>query len=100
MTRRTNEIGIRMALGASSIGIAWMVLRESLVLVAAGAAAGVGTVLLAGRLVASLIHGLAPTDPVTIVQAAAVLGAITAAAAWFPARRATRVDPMTVLQNE
>ena len=83
-----------------SIGIAWMVLRQSLVLVAAGAAAGIGTVLLAGRLVASLIHGLAPTDPVTIVQAGAVLGIITAAAAWFPARRATRVDPMTVLQNE
>ena len=89
-----------MALGASSIGIAWMVLRQSLVLVAAGAAAGVGTVLLAGRLVASLIHGLAPTDPVTIVQAAAVLGVITAAAAWFPARRAACVDPMTVLQKE
>ena len=100
VTRRTNEIGIRMALGASSIGIAWMVLRQSLVLVAAGAAAGVGTVLLAGRLVASLIHGLAPTDPVTIAQAAAVLGVITAAAAWFPARRAACVDPMTVLQNE
>ena len=100
VTRRTNEIGIRMALGASSIGIAWMVLRQSLVLVAAGAAAGVGTVLLAGRLVASLIHGLAPTDPVTIAQAAAVLGVITAAAAWFPARRAACVDPMTVLQDE
>ena len=100
VTRRTGEIGIRMALGAPARGIAWMVLRESLVLVAAGVAAGVGAVLLAGRLVASLIHGLAPTDPVTIVQAAALLAGIAAAAVWFPARRAARVDPLTALQNE
>ena len=100
VTRRTGEIGIRMALGAPATGIAWMVLRESLVLVAAGVAAGVGTVLLAGRLVASLIHGLAPTDPVTIVQAAVLLAVIAAAAAWLPARRAARVDPLTALQDE
>ena len=100
VTRRTGEIGIRMALGAPATGIAWMVLRESLVLVAAGVAAGVGMVLLAGRLVASLIHGLAPTDPVTIVQAAALLAVIAAAAAWLPARRAARVDPLTALQDE
>ena len=92
--------GVRMALGASSTGIAWLVLRESLVLVAAGVAAGVGTVLLAGRLVASLIHGLAPTDPVTILQAAALLAGIAAAAAYLPARRAARVDPLTALQDE
>ena len=86
VTRRSGEFGVRMALGASSTGIAWLVLRESLVLVAAGVAAGVGTVLLAGRLVASLIHGLAPTDPVTILQAAALLAGIAAAAAYLPAR--------------
>ena len=100
VTRRTAEIGIRMALGAPATGIAWMVLRESLVLVAAGVAAGVGAVLLAGRLVASLIHGLAPTDPVTIVQAATLLAGIAAAAAWLPARRAARVDPLIALQDE
>ena len=100
VTRRSGEFGVRMALGASSTGIAWLVLRESLVLVAAGVAAGVGTVLLAGRLVASLIHGLAPTDPVTILQAAALLAGIAAAAAYLPARRAARVDPLTALQDE
>ena len=100
VTRRTGEIGVRMALGAPSPGIAWMVLRESLVLVAAGVAAGVGTVLLAGRLVASLIHGLAPTDPVTILQAATLLAGIAAAAAYFPARRAARVDPLTALLGD
>ena len=100
VTQRTGEIGIRMALGAPSAGVAWMVLRESLVLVATGVAAGVGTVLLAGRLVASLIHGLAPTDPLTIVQAAIVLTGIAAVAGYLPARRAARVDPMTALQDE
>ena len=100
VTRRTGEIGIRMALGAPSTGIAWMVLRESLVLVAAGVAAGVGAVLLAGPLVGSMIHGLAPTDPVTIAQAVALLAGIAAAAVWLPARRAARVDPLTALQNE
>jgi len=89
-----------MALGAPSTGIAWMVLRESMVLVAAGVAAGVGAVLLAGPLVASMIHGLAPTDPVTIIQAAALLAGIAAAAVWFPGRRAARVAPRTALQEE
>ena len=100
MTRRTGEIGIRMALGAPSAGIARLALRESLVLVAAGVAAGVGTVLLAGPLVASLIHGLTPTDPLTIVQAATVLAGIAAVAGYLPARRAARVDPVTALQDE
>ncbi len=100
VARRTGEFGVRMALGAPSTDIAWMVLRESLTLVAAGVAAGVGAVLLAGRLVAGLIHCLAPTDPVTMVHAAALLAGIAAAAAWLPARRAARVDPLTGLQNE
>ena len=100
VTQRTGEIGIRMALGAPSSAIAWMVLRDSLVLVAAGVAAGVGTVLLAGRLVATVLHGLAPTDPVTIGQATAVLAGIAAAASYLPARRAARVDPLTALQDE
>ena len=100
VTQRIGEFGVRMALGAPAAGIAWMVLRESLALVVAGVAAGVGAVLLAGRLVAGLIHGLAPTDPVTMVQAAALLAGIAAAAAWLPARRAARVDPLTALQNE
>ena len=100
VTRRTGEIGIRMALGAPARGIAWMVLRESLVLVAAGVAAGVGAVLLAGPLVGNMIHGLAATDPVTIAQAAALLAGIAAAATWLPARRAARVHPLTALQKE
>jgi len=68
--------------------------------VAAGVAAGVGIVLLAGRLVASLIYGLAPADPVTVLQATTLLAGIAAAAAYIPARRAARVDPLTALQDE
>ena len=82
-----------MALGAPSKGIAWMVLRQSLVLVAGGVAAGPARVLLAGRLVASLIHGLAPTDPVTISPAAALLAGIAAPAA--PDRAPRRVSLRT-----
>ena len=100
VTQRSTEIGIRMALGAQSSGIARMVLGESLVLVGLGVAAGVGTVLLAGRLVASLLYDLAPTDPLTIVQAVVVLVSVAAVAGYLPARRASRVDPMVALQQE
>ena len=89
-----------MALGAQSSGIARMVLAESLVLVVIGVAAGVATVLLAGRLVAGLLYDLAPTDPLTIVQAAALLVGVAAMAGYLPARRAARVDPMVALQDE
>jgi ABC-type antimicrobial peptide transport system permease subunit len=100
VTQRTNEIGIRMALGAQASGVARMVMRESLVLVVVGVVAGVGGVLLAGRLVASLLFELAPTDPATIAQAAAVLILVSAVAGYLPARRAVRVDPLVALQDE
>lgn len=100
VTQRTNEIGIRMALGAQASGVARLILRESLVLVVVGVVAGIGGVLLAGRLVASLLFELAPTDPVTMAQAACVLVGVAAVAAYLPARRAARVDPLAALQEE
>jgi predicted permease len=100
VTQRTNEIGIRMALGAEASGVARMVMRESLVLVVVGVAAGVGGVMIAGRLVASLLYDLAPTDPITIAQAAAMLICVSAVAGYLPARRAARVDPLVALQDE
>ena len=100
VAQRTNEIGIRMALGAQSDGIARMVLGESLVLVVIGVLAGIGGVVLAGRLVASLLFEVAPTDPLTIAQAAAVLVGVAAVAGYLPARRAARVDPLIALQDE
>ena len=89
-----------MALGAEASSVARMVLGESLVLVAIGLVVGIGGVLLAGRLVASLLFELAPTDPLTIAQAVVVLVSVAAFAGYLPARRAARLDPPVALQDE
>ena len=100
VTRRTNEIGIRMALGAEGGEVIWMVLREALLLVGIGVAIGVPVALALAGSIASLLFGLKPTDPWTISAAAAVLFAVAAVASYLPARRAARVDPMEALRNE
>ncbi len=100
VTRRTNEIGIRMALGAERTGVLWMVMRESLTLVAIGVAIGIPAALAAGRLVASALYGLKATDPTTIALAALAMMAVAALAGYLPARRAARVDPMVALRYE
>lgn len=98
--RRTSEIGIRMALGARQADIVGMVLREALLLVAIGAAAGLFASLGLSRFVASQLYGIQPTDPRTLAAAAALLLAVAASAAYIPARRASRVPPMTALRTE
>jgi len=100
VARRTNEIGIRMALGADRRGIVWMVLRESLLLVFVGVAIGIPAALGAGRLVASQLFGLTSTDPVSLFGAAILLLAVAALAGFIPALRASRVDPMVALRYE
>jgi predicted permease len=99
VTRRTREIGIRMALGASRSGILGMVLSETLMLVAVGIALGVIAALEATRLIATLLFGLKPNDPLTIAGAALLMAA-AALAGYVPARRASRVDPMVALRYE
>ena len=98
--RRTNEIGIRMALGAERPRILWMVLRETLVLVSIGIAIGIPAAIGAARLIASQLFGLTAADPLTVSAAAVVLIAVAALAGYLPARRASRVDPIVALRYE
>jgi predicted permease len=96
--RRTNEIGVRMALGASMGDVQWMVLREVLLLVTAGAVVGIPAALAASGVVRSLLFGLTPTDPVTVLAATVMLIFVAVLAGYIPARRATRIDPMAALR--
>lgn len=100
VSRRTNEIGIRMALGATGHTVARMVLGESLLVVAAGVALGLAGALAAGRFVTTILFGLEPNDAMTIVVAVILIAAVTIAAAYVPARRASRVDPMVALRQD
>ena len=100
VTRRTNEIGIRMALGAGRSNMVWMVLREILILVSIGVVIGVPVTLAGDRLVSNMLFGLRPTDPVTLVGATVLLLIVAAIAGYLPARRASMVDPMVALRYE
>jgi ABC-type antimicrobial peptide transport system permease subunit len=100
VVRRTNEIGIRIALGARSGGILWMVLRESLLLLVTGIAIGVPATLAVTRLVRSQLFGLSPFDVATISTAVMTIAAVILVAAYMPARRAAKVDPMVALRYE
>jgi len=100
VARRTYELGIRMALGAQGRDVLRLVMRESMVLVAAGAAIGVGGAIAASRLIANLLFGLAPTDAMTMASAMAAMLLVSALAAYLPARRAARIDTMVALRCE
>jgi ABC-type antimicrobial peptide transport system permease subunit len=98
--RRTSEIGIRVALGASGKQILKMVLREAFALVLIGVLLGLPMALAAGRLVASQLYGLKTSDPLTLSAAIGLLVAVASLAAYLPARRASKVDPMVALRYE
>ncbi|HYK91449.1 MAG TPA: ABC transporter permease [Acidobacteriota bacterium] len=100
IVRRTNEIGIRMALGARSGSVVLMILRESMTLVLAGIALGIPAGLAATRLISKWLFGLKAHDPWTIASAVALLLVISGIAGYLPARRAARVDPMIALRHE
>jgi predicted permease len=100
VAQRTNEIGIRMALGAQRAGILGMVIRETLVVVAAGLLVGLPLAWIGGRLLTAQVYGLSPHDPITWLVAVVAIAAVTLAAGFVPARRASNVDPLTALRYE
>lgn len=100
VTRRTSEMGVRMALGARPGDVLRLLLREVLWLVVIGIAAGIPAALAASRLIAGMLFGLSATDPLVIALSASVLLGVALFAGYWPARRASRIDPMTALRAE
>ena len=97
---RTNEIGIRVALGATRANILQMILKETLKLAAAGLAVGVPAALAASHLLSRMLFGVKPTDPLTLSAVVIILATVAATAGYIPARRATKVDPIQALRYE
>jgi predicted permease len=100
VAQRTNEIGIRLALGARRGQVRGMVLRESGWLAVAGVAIGILVALGLGRLVESLLYGVKATDPLSVLGASLLLLAVALSSGWIPARRASRLEPMDALRHE
>jgi predicted permease len=100
VSRRTNELGVRMALGATRRAMIGLVLRDVAGMVVAGVLIGTAAALTLSGLARSMLFGLTPTDPAAFVVAASVLGLTTLLAGWLPARRASRVDPLIALRQE
>ena len=104
VARRTAEIGVRVALGAARLSVLWMVIRQTLVLAAAGVALGVPLAWIAARLSAvqlsGLLFDLAPTDAATLALASSAVMLVALVAGWLPARRAARIEPARALRAE
>jgi predicted permease len=100
VARRTSEIGLRMALGATRAGVLWLVLQEAGLLALAGIALGAPVAFALSRLVESQLFGITPSDPLTFAAAGALLAAIALLAGYLPGRRAARIDPITALRYE
>ena len=98
--QRTREIGVRIALGAQTADVAWMVLRDVLLLVGIGVGLAIPAAWAVSTLVQSQLYGIQPNDPLTIAMAALLLSAVGALAGYLPARRASRIDPVQALKYE
>jgi ABC-type antimicrobial peptide transport system permease subunit len=100
VARRTNEIGIRVALGAQRSHVIGMIMREAGVLLAAGVVVGAALALVAARTAGSLLYGLKPHDPATLAIAVVAIALVAAVASFLPAHRAAGLDPVTALREE
>jgi predicted permease len=100
IVRRTNEIGVRMALGAARSDVIRMIMREAIVLIAAGIGLGLVMVLAAGRAAATLLFGLTPSDPATLATSVGALAVVALAASYLPARAAATIEPTVALRVE
>ena len=98
--RRTREIGLRLAIGASSSDVVWLFVREGGVLILVGVSTGLAGALAGGRWIAALLFGVTPADPATFAAAVFTLGLTAACATYFPARRAASVDPAEALRAD
>jgi putative ABC transport system permease protein len=98
--QRTQEIGVRIALGAQRTSILWMISRQGLAIVGIGLALGLLVAIIVGRLVGDFLVGIGPTDPLTYIAVSILLSFVALAASYIPARRATRVDPVVALRCE
>jgi putative ABC transport system permease protein len=99
-SKRTRELGIRTALGASPAQAARLIVKEGLLLTALGIVAGLAICGIAGKAFAHLLFGVTPTDPATWIAVIALLTAVSLGACWLPARRAARIDPMAALRQD
>jgi len=100
VSRRTHEIGVRMALGATPSTVLTLIVGEGMRVVAIGVVAGLGGALVVTRLMTTVVYGVRVTDPMTYAGVAALLTAVALVASYIPARRATRIDPLTAMRTD
>jgi ABC-type antimicrobial peptide transport system permease subunit len=98
--QRSGEIGLRMALGATSGDVLWLVLREGLALTGVGLAIGLGGAFAATHLLTSMLFEVKPSDPMILASVAVLLTVVSLSASYIPARRATKIDPLVALRQE